>query len=519
MKTIFRIIYTVIPRFFSCVKPSAFPLPPSRFRLPALAFSLLSLFLCGCPQSNPSSTNEAKKLPFAGVKLKLQVVDDAEMAKAIERLRGEWSTQSGSDFKIVQTGEKEFSAVESLSADAVICSSRLLALLAEKKLLAEVPEKIQNSPGWSEVFELPKIREASWGGKIYGLPFGSPVFTIYYRADLLKKLHRTPPKTWAEYQELAKLLADEKPSTPDAPWHGALEPLAPGWAGLTLLARAAPYAKHRDNYSTWFDAQTMEPLIANPPLAAALTQLVKAAKTGTTESLKCDPAAVRRAFWAGQCGMAITWPMASRHPITKSDAGIVKSEASKEESAGNSAQFEVGFVELPGSQQVYNLNDQTWEARQEEESPFVPFLGIAGRMGAVHANSPSREAAFALLVWLSEGQNSLQICPVSNATTLYRKSQLKKPQLWTEKELAPSAAAQYAELTATTLNRETWLDFRLPGREEYLAALEEAVEAAVEGKTPPADALKKAAEKWRKITESHGLENQKSAYLHSLGLE
>jgi multiple sugar transport system substrate-binding protein len=484
---------------------------------------LLLPFFCGCPQSNTDSAREAKKLPFEGVKLKLQVVDDPEMAKAIERLRGEWSTQSGSDFEIIQTGEKELSDAESLSADAVICSSRLLALLAEKKLLAEVPEKIQNSPSWSEVFELPKLREAAWAGKIYGLSFGSPVLTIYYRADLLKKLNQSPPKTWIEYQELAKLLSGEKTSTPDSPWYGTLEPLAPGWAGLTLLARAAPYVKHRDNYSTWFDAQTMEPLIADPPMVITLTKIVEAAKTNAVESLKCDPAAVRRAFWAGQCGMAISWPTASAQQISKNGVATAKIDASKEDaaekSAGKNGEFEAGIVELPGSQKVYNVNEKRWEARHEEETPFVAFLGIASRMGAVNAKSPAREAAFALLVWLSEGQYSLQICPVSTATTLFRKSHLEKPQLWTEKELAPSAAAQYAVSASTTLNREAWLDLRLPGRDEYLAVLDEAVQAAVEGKTPPAEALSTAAEKWRKITEKHGKESQKSAYLHSLGLE
>ncbi len=147
------------------------------------------------------------------------------------------------------------------------------------------------------------------------------------------------------------------------------------------------------------------------------------------------------------------------------------------------------------------------------------LLGISGRMGAVSAKSPSREAAFALLVWLSDGKNSLQICPVSAATTLFRKSHLEKPQLWTEKEVLPPAAKQYGELVSTALNRETWLDLRLPGREEYLAALDQAVQAAVEGKSTPAAALSEAAEKWRKITEKLGKDRQKSAYLHSLGVE
>jgi multiple sugar transport system substrate-binding protein len=470
----------------------------------------LLAFLCGCPQTKSDPTAESNPRPFSGVKLTLQIVDDPQMAKAIERLRGEWNAQSGSEFEILQGSEKELAEAENLPADAVICPSDMLGPLAEKKLLAEVPEKVRSGRPWADVFELSKLREASWAGKIYGLSFGSPVFTIYYRADLLEKLHRTPPKTWPEYLELAKLLAAEKPSASESPWHGTLEPLVPGWAGLTLLARAAPYAKHRNNYSTWFDIQTMEPRIANPPVVQALTKLVEAAKTNGNESSKCDPAAVRRAFWAGQCGMAITWPTASEKN-GKADSGT-KTEMPKES-------FQVGFIELPGSRQVYSPDGEHWEVRPEEESPYVPFIGIAGRLGVVGAKSPSRDAAFALLEWLSDNQNSRQICPASTATTLFRKSQVDAPQLWTEKTVSPAAAAQYAESTSTTLNREIWLDLRLPGREEYLAALDEAVQSALEGKATPADALANAAEKWRQITEKFGLEQQKIAYLHSLGLD
>jgi ABC-type glycerol-3-phosphate transport system substrate-binding protein len=484
-------------------RPSPFPLPPWRSaRL--IAVGLLFLLLSGCPQPRKDATNEAEKLPFAGVKLRLQVVDDPAMAKAIDRLRGEWAAQSGSEFEVVEAAEKEMSESDSLSADAVICPSHLLGVLAEKKLLAE---KIQSGSDWATEFELPKIREASWGKKIYGLPFGSPLLTIYCRADLLDKHNLPPPKTWAEYQELAKLLSSDKNSTPDAPWRGTLEPLAPGWAGLTLLARAAPYVKHPDNYSTWFDVHTMEPLIAGPPIVQALSELVEAAKADSVEALKSDPSAVRRAFWAGQCGMAVTWPTASQQ------------QGGENQPAAKPDEFAVAFAELPGATRVYNVNDEQWETRPEDAPSTVPLVGGSGRMGVVSAKSPATEAAFALLIWLSDDQNSPQICPVSELTTLFRKSHVDKPQIWTEKQVTATAAAQYARLTVATLGGERWLSVRIPGRDEYLAALDEAVRSAVADGTPPAEALAKAAEKWREITEKRGKDRQKTAYLHSLGLD
>ena len=60
---------------------------------------------------------------------------------------------------------------------------------------------------------------------------------------------------------------------------GTLEPLAPGWAGNVLLARAAAYAKHRDYYSTLFDKDSLEPRIATEPFVRALTELVATRQT------------------------------------------------------------------------------------------------------------------------------------------------------------------------------------------------------------------------------------------------
>ncbi len=155
-------------------------------------------------------------------------------------------------------------------------------------MLAPVPQKILRDAQWAGIFELLKLREAAWGDQVMAVPFGSPVFCCYYRADLLEKLGRHPPQTWAEYQDLAKLLVAQPTKSPlplgegqgVRAWSATIEPLAPGWAGLILLARAAPYAKHRDNYSALFDIETMEPLVAGPPMVQALEELVAAAKLG-----------------------------------------------------------------------------------------------------------------------------------------------------------------------------------------------------------------------------------------------
>ena len=156
-----------------------------------------------------------------------------------------------------------------------------------------------------------------------------PCLSFIIALIFLEKLNRKPPQTWAEYQELAKLLSGMKQSTAESPWFGTAEPLGPGWAGLVLLARAAPYAKHRDNYSTLFNIKTMEPLLTGPPMVRALEELVAAAKLGPPEALQSDPAAIRAGLLAGKMrhgdhvalGCRQTFQRTSRHCRTIPNSG------------------------------------------------------------------------------------------------------------------------------------------------------------------------------------------------------
>jgi multiple sugar transport system substrate-binding protein len=481
--------------------------------------------LAGCPKPQSNSKGGAARLPLEGIKLRLVVAGDPELADAAARLRGEWISQTGSEFQVDSMTEQDLADAGSLAADAVVCPSYQLGTLAQRKQIVPLPKKAASdeSRNWSGIFELLRLREAAWGADIEGVPFGSPVFTCYYRADLLKKVGRKPPQTWSAYQEVAELLADRKNLGQSAPsaeasWSGTMEPLGPGWAGLMLLARAAPYAKHRSNYSTLFNIATMEPLVAGPPMVRALQELVAAAKLGPPEQLQADPAAVRAAFWQGHCGMAISWPSAA--------SGYLGSAARTGKVGGlpirteKSEDILVGFVELPGSQQVFDVGNRTWSNRSEDEDVHVPLLAVAGRIGAVAGTSAQPEAALQLLLWLSGDEISPQVSAASPATTLFRQSQVKSPQPWVEPQMPAAAAAQYAVATQQTFLHQQWLFApRIPGRAEYLNALDEAVQRAVRGEQSPLEALHEAATRWEKITERLGVPQQRAAYLRSLGLE
>jgi multiple sugar transport system substrate-binding protein len=496
-----------------------------------LSTLLVLLLLAGCPKPGPGPKSEPAARPLEGLKLHLAVVDDPALAAAVARVQGEWNAQTGAEINVEHITEKDLLSAATLPADAVLAPSHLLAVLAERELLAPVPPQILHDAQWGDIFELLRLREAAWGTQIMAVPFGSPVFCCYYRDDLLQKLGRHPPRTWAEYQDLAKLLAEQgreergegqKNGSPlpqagegqgVRAWSAAIEPLAPGWAGLVLLSRAASYAKHRDNYSTLFNIDTMDPLVSGPPFVQALEELVAAAKLGPPKPFDYDPAAARAAFWRGECGMALTWPTAANQG--KAEVGGLAASA-----ASSSDPIRVGFVELPGSRQVFNLSGRVWDTRSEDDDWRVPLLAISGRLGVASAKSAHTDAAFQLLLWLSDSRMSPHVSAASAATTLLRRSNLKSPGAWVEKPVSASAAVKYAEATDAALRHEQWLGaLRLPGRAEYLAALDEAVASAVRGQKAPLDALLQADKKWREITARLSLDRQRAAYRHSLGLE
>jgi ABC-type glycerol-3-phosphate transport system substrate-binding protein len=296
--------------------------------------------------------------------------------------------------------------------------------------------------------------------------------------------------------------------------YGTVEPLARGWAGLVLLARAAAYSKERDNYTTLFDEKTLEPAIAGPPFVRALEELVAAAKFGPAEQLDFDPAAARAEFWKGNAALAVSWPTGAK--------SATLADGTRPATRERVPRYPVPatFAELPGASEVYETSSQSWGPRGDGVDQHVPLLGVAGRMGVVLAGSQHADAAFELLFWLTDPQWCSQVFAASPATTFFRRSQVATARAWVESSASATAARQYAEQTAETLARRQFLaGLRIPGRTDYLAALDDAVQAAVRGRQKPAEALKAAAGKWREINQRLGVQRQRAAYMHSLGLQ
>jgi multiple sugar transport system substrate-binding protein len=493
--------------------------------MPRFAFTtqkavlLTVVVVSGCQKLADSGRDPPAAHPTT---VRLVVVDDPALAKAIGRVKGEWKARSGADLDIHESTVAEVIAAKKLGADAVIYPSEELGTLAERRIVRPLPAEWLDLEEFhkADLFEPAGLAVTRWGDSTYAVPFGSPVFVLIYRRDVLERFHVELPRTWTEYNQLIESLGAHGKELPELR-SVAVEPLGAGWAGKVLLARAAAYAKHRDYYSTLFDKDTMLPQIASPPFVRALEELVAAAKPKAAVSLAATPADARQAILAGHCALAMTWPTAASVGVPPSGgAGRLKAELQRSAPA-------IAFAELPGAADVYNSRAKSWETNSaggESRSPSAesrtPLLGISGRVGSVVGDSQSGQFAFQLLAWLSGKEWGAQVCPASPATTLFRRSQLSQPGRWLEPEIPAAVAKQYAGAVTDSLSRSQWLECpRIPGHAQYMAALDEAVRAAVEGKQTSDEALARAADRWREITARLGVESQRTAYIRSLGLE
>jgi multiple sugar transport system substrate-binding protein len=485
------------------------------FRPTFLRFACALLFpvLVGCPADSPATKGGKPAADSRPVEpLKVLVVDDPALGEAIAR---EWRSRTEGELTVENYTSQRLMAANRLPGDIVVFAVGDIGSLAERGLILPLEDEAFATEEYDrrDIFDQVRLRDVGWGNRTFAAPLGSPQLLVVYRSDIFDQLGLTPPQTWDEYEQVAKALASKRSETSLVP---AIEPLAPGWAGQMLLARAAPYVTHRDQVSPLLHYSTLEPLITTPPYVKALKQMTAVhqlsfpAMGGESESgedagatshpSRPTPSQVMDALGAGEAAMGLCWPA----PGPTSDPPYA---------------VQLGFALTPGSHDVYDFARVQWEPREMGEQPTVSLLAVAGRLAAVTTSSSDPQGAQNVVGWLASRDVSPVISPTSSATTLFRASQLPDARRWTAR-LDAETAGKYGEMVQQATSRERrHISLRIPGRHEYLAALDEAVESALRRDQTAEEALAQAATTWQAITDKYGRDAQKRALRRDLGQE
>jgi hypothetical protein len=151
--------------------------------------------------------------------------------------------------------------------------------------------------------------------------------------------------------------------------------------------------------------------------------------------------------------------------------------------------------------------NETGDARQ------IPLLGYSDPLAAVTTVSRNAATAFKLLEWLALPETSARIGAAPNWMLPARRS------VATSGKWSSNVSEEEDERAALrSMNNDAcFMIPRLPGVDDYMEALNEAVHAALSEDALPEAVLQKAAERWEEITDAHGRDAQRAAYLKHLG--
>jgi hypothetical protein len=159
-----------------------------------------------------------------------------------------------------------------------------------------------------------------------------------------------------------------------------------------------------------------------------------------------------------------------------------------------------------------NFDDAAAELR-------IPIVGFADRLVGVSTRSRNAASAFKLLGWFASAEISSQLRATNKSLTPVRRS-LASSSKWYGSDVAAGERRMLAATLDDLLSAQRELIVpRIPGIDDYMAALDEAVHSVIKDNASPQESLGKASARWEEITESRGRDAQRQAYLKHLGID
>jgi hypothetical protein len=152
------------------------------------------------------------------------------------------------------------------------------------------------------------------------------------------------------------------------------------------------------------------------------------------------------------------------------------------------------------------------------DTTVLPVLGYSDRLIAVTSASRNAASAFKLLAWLAQADTSSQLAQAGSPTFPVRESLAASPTWYGSEMPAEERLATGSALKRMLTAQQCLSVPRIPGVDQYMTALDEAVRSVINSESTPEEALQKAAQHWEQITDVHGREAQREAYLEHLGI-
>lgn len=358
----------------------------------------------------------------------------------------------------------------------------------------------------------------SWNGKTKLFGIDADRHFLKYRTDVIEdpaaaafykeKTGKTlgVPKTWADYNLMAKTFNGYKPKNQPAgtPFAGSVEiTKRDDLMSTAFINRVAPYAKN-PNVKTgfWFD-KNMVPQVNNPGFVRGLEEFVESAKYWPQGGGNFGLSDEITSFGRGDGLFSYTWDDAWSQ-ANQSDSPI----------KGN-----VKAAPNPGAEKVWNSVTKKWDTPAGGVN-YAPYIAW-GWSSAIPAASKNKQMALDFLCFFANKANHAIDLTIGRTGVNPSRSEDFTLDFWV-KGLGWSAPATQSWLD--TMNNYTQaknrvFDLRVPGNGQFMGAIADGVALALAGQKTPQAALDEVAEKWVEILNTIGKDKVKAAYQNVIKLE
>jgi multiple sugar transport system substrate-binding protein len=470
---------------------------------------------------------EAPSLPYEGIEINVLTFTGPQIAEPLQRRGPDFTELTGAKINVSTVPFNELyqkiltdMATGTNSFDAFVFAPQWMVDYVVPGYLEDITDRVKADEAleWEDVAPFFRDFSASYEGSIYTIPLDGDFHMGYYRTDLLAEAGMEPPKTWDDYLEVAATFHGQDLNGDGDPDYGSCISKKRGAQAYWFIYDiAAPMIQSQGtSQGTFFDTETMEPLVMNEAFAKALEIYDATTQYGPPDELNLDVGDTRSLFTSGRCALSIDWGDIGTLAIDP-DTSIV--------------QDKTGAMITPGVTEVLDWETGELVPCDEDTCPlavdgvnYAPYAAFGGWSGAINAavDDQVKEAAYAFFSYMNQpAQSNVDVTIGKTGYNPYRTSQFLNRQGWVEAGMSPKAASDYlGAIEGSLASPNMVLDLRIPQNQRYQGVvLDTAVAQFMAGEITAEETMEQIYIGWEEITEELGREDQLSAYRGTLGVK
>ncbi len=465
--------------------------------------------------------------PFAGITVNVLTFTGPQIAEPLQRRAPDFQKLTGAKINVITVPFSDLyqkiltdAATRTNSFNAYVFAPQWMADFATPGYLEELTKRVTADKAlqWQDIAPFFRNFSATYGGRIYTVPVDGDFQMVYYRTDLFQKAGLKPPETWEDYLKIAQTFHGKDLSGGGKSDFGScIAKKRNAQSYWMVWSIAASFLQSQGTrQGSFFDLDTMKPLVNNEAFAEALRIYVETGKYGPPDELNWDVGDSRSGFVTGRCALTLDW----------GDIGplAVDPKTSK-------VQDKVGSVILPGTRQVLDRKTGKLVPCNQQTCPFAitgvnhaPYAAFGGWSGAINKAAPPKvkDAAYAFLSYMSQpAQSSIDVTIGITGFNPYRNVHFRDLGPWLKSGMSKAAALNYlGAIEASLKSPNMVLDLRVPLNQRYQQiVLDTAVAKLLARETTIEQTMKEIFDGWEAITNEVGREKQLKAYKETLGIQ